>query len=107
MASSSNRYSDYSKKYKAPQINLSFKREYDLIYSYFYIDKPELFDLDNDPRKKAVCKVCGDKIEIIYGSGTSSSYTLILTNHLRKHGKEYEDYLVKYSLLSVRNPLQK
>ena len=99
MAYSSNRYSDYSKKYRAPQINLSFKREYDLIYSYFNIDKPELFDFDNDPRKTAICKVCDDKIEIICGSGTSSSYTIILTNHLRKHGKEYEDYLIEYSLL--------
>ena len=99
MASSSNRYSNYSKKYKAPQINLSFKREYDLIYSYFNIGKPEVFNFDDNPRKTAICKVCDDKMGIICGSGTTSSYTFILTNHLRKHGKEYEDYLIEYSLL--------
>lgn len=95
----SSRYSDYDQKHKAPQINLPFKREYDLIYSYYIIDRSEIFDFDDDPRKTAICKVCDDKIDIVCGSNMGSSYTILLTNHLRKHGKEFQEYLVEYSLL--------
>ena len=102
MASVPSRYSDYDQKHKAPQINLPFKREYNLIYSYYIIDRSKIFDFDDDPRKIAVCKVCDDKIDIVYGSNMGSSYTIVLTNHLRKHGKEFQEYLVEYSLLLYR-----
>ena len=82
MASVPSRYSDYDQKHKAPQINLPFKREYDLIYSYYIIDKSKIFDFDDDPRKIAICKVCDDNIDIVYGSNMGSSYTIILNNHL-------------------------
>ena len=94
----SKRYPDYLKPL-APRIHLSVKREYELIYSYYHINRSAVFDFHDDPRKIAECKVCGDKINIVCGSGINSSYTVILTHHLRKHTKEYEKYLIDYSLL--------
>ena len=78
---------------------MSVNREYDLIYSYYNINRSEVFNFHDDPRKIAECKVCGDKINIVCGSGMNSAYTIILTHHLRKHTKEYEKYLIDYSLL--------
>ena len=79
------------------------KRNYDLIYSYFNINKENVFDFSADPRKIAECKVCGDKMKIMCGSSLRSSYTIILTHHLRRHSKEYEKYLNNLSLLMVED----
>ena len=98
MESKNKRYPDYLKPL-APRIHLSVKREYDLIYSYYNINRSEVFNFHDDPRKIAECKVCGDKINIVCGSGMNSAYTIIISHHLRKHTKEYEKYLIDYSLL--------
>ena len=37
----------------------------------------------------------------MYGSSLRSSHTIILTHHLRRHSKEYLNYLIDYSLLMV------
>ena len=54
----SKRYPDYLKPL-APRIHLSVKREYELIYSYYHINRSAVFDFHDDPRKIAECKVCG------------------------------------------------
>ena len=72
MESKSKRYPDYLKSL-APRIHLSVTREYDLIYSYYNINKSEVFNFHDDPRKVAECKVCGDKISIVCGSGINSA----------------------------------
>ena len=100
MNSQNQRYPEYL-KHKAPRIHLPVKKNYDLIYSYFNINNDVVFNRDSDPRKIAECKVCGDKIRIMPGSSLKSSYTIILTHHLRRHSKEYENYLIDYSLLMV------
>ena len=71
MESKNKRYPDYLKPL-APRIHLSVKREYDLIYSYYNINRSEVFNFHDDPRKIAECKVCGDKINIVCGSGMNS-----------------------------------
>ena len=100
MNSQNQRYPEYL-KHKAPRIHLPVKKNYDLIYSYFNINNDVVFNRDSDPRKIAECKVCNDKIRIMPGSSLKSSYTIILTHHLRRHSKEYENYLIDYSLLMV------
>ena len=100
MDSQNQRYPDHL-KHKAPRINLPVKRNYDLIYSYYNINNDEVFNHESDPRKIAECQVCGDKINIMYGSSLRSSHTIILTHHLRRHSKEYLNYLIDYSLLVV------
>ena len=76
-------------------------KHYDLIYSYYKINKDELFNRASDPRRIAECKVCGDKIKIMFGLSHHSSHTIIITHHLCRHPKEYENYLIDYSLSMV------
>ena len=94
------RYPDYL-KHKASRIHLPVVKHYDLIYSYYNINKDELFNRASDPRRIAECKVCGDKIKIMFGLSLHSSHTIIITHHLCRHPKEYENYLIDYSLLMV------
>ena len=78
---------------KAPQINLPFTKNYELILCNYVIDNLKPFNIEFDPRKTAVCKYCGCKIDIIYGSNVASSYTSILTQHLRKHKEQWNVFL--------------
>ena len=81
-----NKYPDNLKK-ETPDINLPFSKP-TLIFSYFNLD-----GRDYDQQKAATCKICQNKLNIICGGSVNSSYTFILTFHLKTHSKEWNDYL--------------
>ena len=82
-------YPDYQLfKYRLPEINLSFTRNYGLLFSYYHIES-----VGNGPRQIATCKVCDKSLDIIAGSTVYSSYTFGLTFHLKTHPEEWVAYI--------------
>ena len=82
-------YPDYQLfKYRLPEINLPFTRNYGLLFSYYHIES-----VGNGPRQIATCKVCDKSLDIIAGSTVYSSYTFGLTFHLKTHPEEWVAYI--------------
>ena len=83
--------------YRPPDINLPFTRNYNLLFSYYYIDR-----VNNGPIQTATCKLCEKVLNMISGSTVYSSYTFGLTFHLKTHPEEWVDYMG--SLAGSMNP---
>jgi hypothetical protein len=75
-------------KYRAPQINLPYKKT-DLSIFKFY----SMRDVEYLPVKIASCNVCEKEFEVIPGSYVHSSYTATLKFHLQLHEEQWLDYL--------------
>ena len=75
-------------KYRAPQINLPYKKTDSSIFNFY-----SLRNVDFHPTKTASCNVCGKEFEVIPGSNVHSSYTSSLKFHLQLHKEQWLDYL--------------
>ena len=75
-------------KYKAPQINLPFRKTDPSIFTFY-----SLRDVDFMPNKIASCYICAKEFEVIPGSYIHSSYTARLKFHLRLHDEQWLEYL--------------
>lgn len=85
--SDNTKYPEYfALRYRAPQINLPFYKTHSSIFTFYTLENV-------GPRKTAICQICEQKIEMIWGSSVYSSYSARLKFHLRKHTKEWLDYL--------------
>ena len=81
------KYPEYF-KFRAPQINLPYKKTDPSIFTFY-----SMRDVDLLPTKIASCNVCGKEFEVIPGSNVHSSYTASLKFHLQLHTEQWLDYL--------------